>query len=103
VSETDGSDEPEVTPIARPMVGQLAFSFAAHHSHVKSLIDKHGPIEMIEMKFKRAIAREFQKAAASHLEDKLILALKWCRTQKILVRDIVVSGGVASNSFLRQR
>lgn len=103
MSETDGSDEPEVTSITRPLVGQLTFSFAAHHSHVKSLVDSRGPVERIEIRLKRAIAREFQTAAVSHLEDKLILALKWCRTQNILVRHIVVSGGVASNSFLRER
>jgi N6-L-threonylcarbamoyladenine synthase len=103
VSETDGSDEPEVTPITRPLVGQLAFSFSAHHSHVKSLIEKYGPVEKVDVRLKRAIAREFQTAAVSHLEDKLTLALKWCRTRDIFVRHIVVSGGVASNSFLRER
>jgi N6-L-threonylcarbamoyladenine synthase len=103
VSETDGSDEPNVTPITRPLVGQLAFSFAAHHSHVKSLIEQYGPIETIDINLKRAIAREFQSAAVSHLEDKLILALKWCRKQDISLRHVVVSGGVASNSFLRER
>lgn len=103
VSETDGSDELKVTPIARPLVGQLAFSFSAHHSHVKSLIEKYGSLEKIDIGLKRAIAREFQTAAVSHLEDKLILALEWCRTRNIFVRHVVVSGGVASNSFLRQR
>lgn len=103
VSETNGSDEPQVAPVARPLVGQFAFSFSAHHSHIKSLIEKYGPIETIDIVLKRAIAREFQTSAVSHLVDKLILALEWCRTQNISVRHVVVSGGVASNGFLRER
>lgn len=103
VAETDGSDEPEVIPITRPLIGQLAFSFAAHHSHSKSLIDMLGPIENMDIRLKRAIAREFQTAAVNHLEDKLVLSLRWCRSRNIPVRHVVVSGGVASNSFLRER
>jgi N6-L-threonylcarbamoyladenine synthase len=103
IAETDGSDEPTIAPITRPLVGQLAFSFSAHHSHIKSLIEKHGPIESMDIKLKRAIAREFQTAAVSHLEEKIILGLQWCRSQNISIQYIVVSGGVASNAYLRDR
>ncbi len=103
IAETDGFDEPTITPITRPLVGQLAFSFSAHHSHIKSLIEKHGPIESMDIKLKRAIAREFQTAAVSHLEEKIILGLQWCRSQNISIHDIVISGGVASNAYLRDR
>ena len=101
VAETDGSDEPKVPPITRPLAGQLAFSFSAHHSHIKSLLQKFGPIENINIHLKRALAREFQSAAISHLEDKLLLGLEWCKSNAITIRHVVVSGGVASNAFLR--
>ena len=64
----------------------------------------------------------FQAAAVAQLEDKVVLALRWCaeNRQAILrditnaedvpqdsftlpVRHVVVSGGVASNLFFRQR
>jgi len=33
----------------------------------------------------------------------VMLGLKWCTDQDIHVGDLVVSGGVASNDYLRQR
>ena len=72
-----------------------------------------------------AVARAFQDAAISQLESKVILALEWCsknrativqemsalgaghgnisETNELLVSHIVVSGGVASNAYLRKR
>ena len=52
---------------------------------------------------KRALACAFQTAAVSQLEEKLLLALKWCEMNGITIQEIVVSGGVASNEFLRER
>jgi N6-L-threonylcarbamoyladenine synthase len=52
---------------------------------------------------KRALARDFQIAAVAHLEEKLLLGLNYCRNENIPVRSVVVSGGVASNEFLRER
>ena len=57
----------------------------------------------IDIPTKRALARAFQTAAVGQLEEKLSLALKWCEMKDIVVQDIVVSGGVASNKFLRER
>jgi hypothetical protein len=42
-------------------------------------------------------------AAVGQLEEKLLLALKWCEMNDIIVQEVVVSGGVASNKFLRER
>ncbi|KAF9529287.1 glycoprotease family-domain-containing protein [Crepidotus variabilis] len=103
VAETDDSAESTVTPITRPLPGQLAFSYSAHHSQTKALIESHGGVEGMDIATKRAIAREFQTAAVGHLEEKLVLGLNWCRKRDIHVRDVVVSGGVASNSYLRER
>ncbi|KAH7339374.1 glycoprotease family-domain-containing protein [Rhizoctonia solani] len=49
------------------------------------------------------IAASFQKAAIGQLEEKLKLGLKRCMQLGINPGSIVVSGGVASNSFLRAR
>lgn len=57
----------------------------------------------MDMATRIALAQAFQTAAVVHLEDKLLLALNWCLERKIDVRNVVVSGGVASNQFLRTR
>lgn len=103
VAETDGTNEPKITPITRPLPGQLAFSFSAHHSQSKALVSAFGGIEIMDTERKRTVAREFQTAAVSHLEEKLLLGLDWCQNRDIQICDVVVSGGVASNSFLRSR
>lgn len=49
------------------------------------------------------IAVAFQEAVVSQLELKLKGAIRWCQQNNIDVSSLVVSGGVASNSFLRKR
>ncbi|KAJ7072499.1 glycoprotease family-domain-containing protein [Mycena amicta] len=85
-------------PIIMP--GQLAFSFTGLHSWVERTIHAAGGLENIP---KRAVARAFQSAAFAQLEDKMVLALKWCEKHEHHVKRVVASGGVASNQFLRQR
>ena len=94
-------DLPSIPLISRPFLGQLQFSFSGLHSFVKQFIDRQAVA--IDLPTKRALARAFQTAAVSQLEEKLLLAIKWCETNGIMVREIVVSGGVASNKFLRER
>ena len=62
-----------------------------------------GGIENMDLVTKQAIARTFQTAAFSQLEEKLGLGLQWCRSKGINVQQVVISGGVASNLYLRQR
>ncbi|KAF8705989.1 putativetRNA N6-adenosine threonylcarbamoyltransferase, mitochondrial, partial [Rhizoctonia solani] len=52
---------------------------------------------------RRDIAASFQKAAIGQLEEKLKLGLKQCVRLGVNPGSIVVSGGVASNSYLRSR
>ncbi|KAJ7078909.1 Gcp-like domain-containing protein [Mycena belliarum] len=85
---------------AIPMPGRLAFSFSGLHSFVERTIAAAGGVDYVN---KRALARAFQSAAFAQIESKLRLALKWCERNDHPVRRIVVSGGVASNSLLRQR
>ncbi len=92
-----------IPPFPRPMPGRLAFSYASFHSHVERYIFGRGGADKINVATKRSIARAFQEGAVAHLLDKLSLGLEWCRTQDVRVDTVVVSGGVASNLYLRDR
>ena len=98
----DNQRQPEIIPkLPGGQPGKLAFSYSGLHSVVERFIaarggDLDGPTKL-------ALARAFQSAAVSQLEEKLLLGLHWCRQNGIVIRDVVVSGGVASNKFLRQR
>ena len=98
----DGGRLPEIIPpLPGGQPGKLAFSYSGLHSGVERYVaarngDLDGPTKV-------ALARAFQVAAVGQLEEKVLLALRWCRQNGVVVRDVVVSGGVASNRFLRQR
>lgn len=98
----DDQQLPEISPkLPSGQHGKLAFSYSGLHSVVERFIaarggDLDGPTKL-------ALARAFQTAAVRQLEEKLLLGLHRCRQKGIAIRDIVVSGGVASNKFLRQR
>lgn len=94
---------PKIGPLPRPMPGQLAFSFSGLHSSVERFIAARGDASNLDLPTKLALARAFQSAAVDHLEDKLLLALKWCTEQNVEVMHLVMSGGVASNMYLRDR
>ncbi|KAF4620405.1 hypothetical protein D9613_000580 [Agrocybe pediades] len=96
-------DHPSVPPFPRPLHGQLSYSFSAFHSHVTNFMNEHGGHEKVDILTRRALARAFQTAAVGHLEEKLILGIDLCKSKNIHIADIVVSGGVASNQYLRKR
>jgi len=93
----------ELPPYPRPLRGQLAFSYSSLHSYVERYITAEGGLENIDASTRLALARGFQTAAVAQLEEKLTLAFNWCSENNIRVRDVVVSGGVASNTYLRER
>jgi len=86
-----------------PLLGRLEFSFAGLHSRVERYVHRLGGIQNMNAPTKQALARAFQQAAVAHLEEKLVLALGWCKDNNIAIQNIVVSGGVASNLYLRER
>ncbi|EGN99643.1 hypothetical protein SERLA73DRAFT_167555 [Serpula lacrymans var. lacrymans S7.3] len=95
-----------VPQLPLPMPGQLGFSFSCLHSSVERALASHPSSinsSSVPHAYKLALARAFQSAAARQLTSKLTLGLQWCERRDITVRDIVVSGGVASNAFLRDR
>ncbi|KAF5385992.1 hypothetical protein D9615_002414 [Tricholomella constricta] len=94
---------PGIPPYPRPLRGQLGFSYSSLHSYVERYIAANEGLDNIDMSTRLALARGFQTAAVTQLEEKLLLAFRWCSENKIEVSDVVVSGGVASNTFLRER
>jgi N6-L-threonylcarbamoyladenine synthase len=92
----DSGPPPKYDPPS-PMPGKLAFSYAGLHSWVERTVSAAGGVENVN---RRALARTFQNAAFAQLETKLQLVL---RAHGHAVRHVVVSGGVASNTLLRQR
>ncbi|THH08147.1 hypothetical protein EW145_g2889, partial [Phellinidium pouzarii] len=67
-----------------------------------------------------ALARAFESAVVAQLEEKIVLALNWCAQNRqsildeivddtarfrseVVVKHVVMSGGVASNMFFRKR
>ncbi|KAJ7251769.1 peptidase M22 glycoprotease [Mycena haematopus] len=80
-----------------PMPGKPAFSFAGLHSWVERTVAAAGGLQHAN---RPAIARAFQTAAFKQLQVKLQLVLQ---SHGHAVRHVVVSGGVASNSQLRNR
>lgn len=92
---------PPVPAFPRPVPKRLQFSYACLHSHVERyLATRTEPLEEAE---KLALARAFQQAAVKQLEEKLLIGLEKCTAMGVDIRHLVVSGGVASNMFLRER
>ncbi|KAH9846288.1 glycoprotease [Lenzites betulinus] len=101
--DPDPAAEGEVPELKLPiaMRGRLALSYTGIHSAVERYLDaRRGTLDAGA---RLGIARSFQKAAVGQLEEKLGLALQQCRQQDHHVRHLVVSGGVASNAYLKER
>ncbi|KXN90195.1 tRNA N6-adenosine threonylcarbamoyltransferase [Leucoagaricus sp. SymC.cos] len=98
--------DPDITgapPFPKPMQKQLAFSFAGFHSYMDIYLRDNGGIKTFDIPQKRRLARAFQASVFAHVEEKVLLALDWCTQQNIHIQDLVVSGGVASNQYFRER
>jgi N6-L-threonylcarbamoyladenine synthase len=101
--DPQGSTAAEIPDMPSPARGQLAFSFSSYHSTIERFLRLNGGIEALDMATKRGLARSFQTAAVLQLEKKLLLAFRWCEQRGIKINHVAASGGVASNSFLRER
>ncbi|KAJ3574656.1 hypothetical protein NP233_g1622 [Leucocoprinus birnbaumii] len=103
VNEDPNPDISDIPPIPKVTPGRLFFSFGGYHSWMELFLKAEGGIETFDISRKRRLARAFQSAVFGHLEEKVLLGLKWCADRDIHVQDLVVSGGVASNQYLRER
>jgi len=97
-----------------PSPGQLMFSYAGLYSEIKQFVAKQiaaslsPPYEILPLELRIALVHAFQHSAIEQLEAKLGLALRRCDSNAAVegrggVKDVVISGGVASNMFLRSR
>lgn len=99
----------QLRPLPTPTRGQLSFSFAG----LKSATEKEAKRLQGDSKLpikegvQRAVARRFQNAAVGHICEKIGLALDKLEAEGTLgegkISALVVSGGVASNAYLRTR
>ena len=93
--------DPELSfPLSRR--GELMFSYSGLYSSVQRHVERIAQPTLTPER-KAQIAWAFQRAAVGQLEEKLHLGFKWCSRHGIDIKHVVVSGGVASNGFLRER
>jgi N6-L-threonylcarbamoyladenine synthase len=92
-----------VPSMPQTMPGILGFSFAGLHSAVQRFLTARGGASALDLATKHAIASGFQRAAVKQLEEKVALALGRCQNRGLSIQHLIVSGGVASNLFLRDR
>ena len=85
-----------------PCPGELMFSYSGLYSSVQRYVEAL-PSEAFTLERKARVAWAFQRAAVGQLEEKLREGFKWCLRHGIDIRHVIVSGGVASNGFLRER
>lgn len=89
------TQQPVSLPATAP--GKLLFSFSGLKAAVKREVTATSSDDLAR---KHAIAVAFQRAAVGQLEEKVSLVLKQSATQRFT--SLVVSGGVASNLYLRE-
>lgn len=101
----------KIPPLRLPIPKELAFSYAGLKSKVERETAKLFPNlqKPIPRDIARAMSRRFQEAAVAHVINKVDMALDRLdkgshgRTKSVTVRSVVASGGVASNSYLREQ
>lgn len=89
-----------------PRNGVLKFSFSGIRSSIDRLIDDRkalaGPTnDWADFDEKQAIAREVMRKCWEHLASRLVSVLQYLPQEGVWIQQIVVSGGVAANKFLR--
>jgi N6-L-threonylcarbamoyladenine synthase len=95
------SDDPKYTV---PAPGRIQFSYAGLLSQIDRAVTGAGGIEALSEPQRAIIARAFQQAAFSQLSDKILLFMKESDRQgHEPICDVVISGGVASNTYMRER
>ncbi|GAA5966397.1 hypothetical protein JCM3765_005089 [Sporobolomyces pararoseus] len=84
-----------------PFRNQLSFSYAGLRSALTRIISST-PVSSMSLPQKQSIAKGFMVAAFKQVEEKLGMGLKQIEVEEgIQVEGLVVSGGVASNTYLR--
>lgn len=81
-----------------PLPGQLQFSYSGLRSAFQRLLNE---VDKNDKKKLRSLSRAFQYIAVKQLEDKLSLAFR--NNSRSRRSSLIVSGGVASNTYLRNQ
>ncbi|GAA5830146.1 hypothetical protein JCM3766R1_002798 [Sporobolomyces carnicolor] len=88
-------------PFPIPFRNQLSFSYAGLRSALTRIIASN-PVQTMSPVQKQSIAKGFMVAAFKQVEEKLAMGLRKIEEDEgIQVEGLVVSGGVASNTYLR--
>jgi N6-L-threonylcarbamoyladenine synthase len=87
------------TPFAESR--KLAFSFASIPTQVDRIIEKRTVEGSMDDEERRTLARTALGISFEHLASRTDIALKNLANSKANIRTLIVSGGVASNDFLR--
>ena len=90
-------------PTAMLKSGDLDFSFAGVKTHLKNLVAalvvKHKTLTLVQQ---RDLCAAFFGSAVGQLEFKIDEAIRWVRTRYPNCNRLILCGGVASNSQIRQ-
>lgn len=91
-----------------PFRNQLAFSYSGARSALTRLLEREAVTDM-SLARRRQVAKAFMRSAFAQVEEKVSLGIKHFESENLTLGSqerlggLVVSGGVASNQFLRQR
>lgn len=77
------------------------FSFAGLKTQVRLATEARNVFH--DRKAQADIAASFQRVAVLHLEEKCERAIVWAKEMESSIKCLVVSGGVASNQYVRSR
>ncbi|RVD84849.1 uncharacterized protein DFL_003187 [Arthrobotrys flagrans] len=85
--------------------GLMKFSFAGLRSSVDRLVDTRRKTKgdgWAEIDERKALSREVMRRCWEHLASRVIMTLESLREKDVDIETVIVSGGVASNRFLRE-
>ena len=89
-------------PLLRTVHTDLNLSFSGLKSHVIKLVNSNQN-NLLSKSFIEDISASFQKTVSDILVNKLKRAVKYCNEKFESYDSVVVTGGVASNSYLRKK
>ena len=89
-------------PLLNKKETNLDLSFSGLKSHITNLINSDRN-NLFSNKYVSDIAASFQKTITEILIHKLEKAIKFCNRKFVNYSNVVVSGGVASNAYLRKK
>ncbi|KAI4369800.1 hypothetical protein MLD38_018204 [Melastoma candidum] len=111
VEELAREGDPQSVKFSTPMKQHkdCNFSFAGLKTQVRLAIEKRKikadvPVSLAtdqDRKSRADIAASFQRVAVLHLEERCQRAIEWSMEMEPSIKHLVVSGGVASNQYVR--